>query len=111
MGFPLSLESGRARLRVEDALAVPPVSQMQTDSGDQNQRSAVTGVEGELIVPLDVGEAQTPGKILACSGLPIDLQSEPAPVPPGHGAIGVVFPQPTSRRVHVRTLFIQLLIG
>jgi hypothetical protein len=105
MGFPFSLEASAASLRVEDAVAVSPESQLQPVSGDQHQRSAVPGVRGELIVPLDVGETQTPGKILPCGGLPVDLEREPASIPPRHGAIGLVFPQPASRLVHVRTRF------
>lgn len=97
MGLPVSLEPRAAARRVEEAVAVAPESQLQAASGDQNQRTAVTRVRRELAVPIDVGEAQTPGKVLTEGRLPGDLEGEPSPVAPGHLAIGFVFPDLTSR--------------
>lgn len=96
-GFPVSLESSAALRRVEEAIAVSPESQMQATSCDQNQRTAVTGVRGELAVSIDISETQTPGKVLSYARFSGDLQSGPSSVPPGHGAIRFVFPDPAFR--------------
>lgn len=93
MGLPLSFEPSAAPGRVEPALAVSPEPQAETASGDQNQRPAVTGVSGEFAVSIDVGEAQAPGKVRSHGGLARDLESGSSSVPPGHGAVSLVFPE------------------
>ena len=104
MGSPVSLEARAASLRVEDAAAVSPEAQMQLVAGDQNQRSAVTGVSGELAGLLDVSKTQAPGKILSRGGLPADLEGDATSVSPGHAVIGFAPPHPVRGLPHMKPM-------
>lgn len=90
-GLPVALEAGAGFRRVEQAIAVAAESQAQTTAGDQNQRTAVPGVRGEVIVALYIRETQTPCKVGAQRRLAADFAGEAATVAPAHGMIGAVF--------------------
>jgi hypothetical protein len=57
MRFPITLKSSATLRWVEEAVAMSPEFQLQANSCDQYERSAVTGVSGEVAVSIDISQA------------------------------------------------------